>query len=829
MKDVFCIKCSNKEQINKVEGKYNCSKCGCELNVEESQLIATFSENIILNIQKKIKKIETTDDYDLCLKIGQLYEDRLIIAKDPLNLAISKGNIDAMYTLANSHIIHTDKSRSSANILQEEKCAYDLFMKIKESGDEKISKRLLMFPKDKVENPVRSVSGWRGPRSINVELEDIIKIDPYLEVLRNHEEIQIVTRDLIFQTSHTFRDKTAYDLKCLVVNDYVKNINNAIFNSVDTLVYLGEKGFPNLEGFYTTKVKEVIFINSGFLSGKKYLCEGCDYIINNFTTFNDKENFIKTLSKNNDKMKDLTKEIILKSNINVVKFLIDNNIVKYEVLMNCLTNELSNEKKLIIMDSINKSSEKDKVDHIKKEERKENLDLGFTEFSIKDFKNTFTCAIKDDFIEIGTYKLNEESIVFPGVINKVSNYFIKKQKDNLNVKKIYFEEGVKVIKGTDASFHNFSFLEEIYLPSTLEYIDEDVLESLRSSVNVYIGEDKKYVICNDNTLLRVNGLENLKDVIIPEGVKSIKKRLFKSTSITSVSFPKSIQTINSGVFSFCGNLKNVEFAPLDDNLVIGTNVFSFCESLKVVNLPEGTTHLKDTCFSSCKNLNELNIPSTLSVIESGVFEKCSSLNVISISDENKNLKLLDKVLYSDNQVIKVLKEFDKKSLTILEGITSISMCAFEDMKTLNSIILPESLEVISSFAFNGCSNLLNINLPINIKEIGYAAFKNTNLSKVILPNITKVESATFAGCKLLSELYIPNTVTKIGEEAFLHCESLISFEIPTSVTRMDRMAFSLSSDSKTKGVIYTELKSQPADWNRVWSGGRKIEWGNKKP
>ncbi len=229
MKDVICIKCSTKEQVNKIDGKFNCCKCGFEMNVEESELIAKLSSDNILLIQNKIKKIETTENYNLSFKIGKLFENDLSIAEEILELACDKGNIEAMYALAKCYLIQMDKVYQSNQKEVFNNKAHDVYRFIKKTGDKKVLKNLLMYQRGMVLNQVPSISIPKNNKVLNVEaknivnikveLEDIINVDSYLEFLKNYSDIEIVVRNLNFVTH---RDKYKFDFNCLVVNEGVQ-------------------------------------------------------------------------------------------------------------------------------------------------------------------------------------------------------------------------------------------------------------------------------------------------------------------------------------------------------------------------------------------------------------------------------------------------------------------------------------------------------------------------------------------------------------------------------------------------------------------------------
>ena len=149
-------------------------------------------------------------------------------------------------------------------------------------------------------------------------------------------------------------------------------------------------------------------------------------------------------------------------------------------------------------------------------------------------------------------------------------------------------------------------------------------------------------------------------------------------------------------------------------------------------------------------------------------------------------------------------------------VISIGDEAFKDIKTLKSVILPNSITAINKHAFNGCSALKSINIPENVSWIGHSAFyKCSVLENVVLPKkITKLSPNSFAYCKRLKSIEIPSKVTEIGEGAFDSCTGLTSVLIPNSVETVGKNVF-----WKCKNLtVYCQAVKKPANWDSDWTG-----------
>lgn len=125
------------------------------------------------------------------------------------------------------------------------------------------------------------------------------------------------------------------------------------------------------------------------------------------------------------------------------------------------------------------------------------------------------------------------------------------------------------------------------------------------------------------------------------------------------------------------------------------------------------------------------------------------------------------------------------SLSIGEGITSISEYAFYECVSLKTLTLPESVEWIGKSAFAKCSLLEKIECGSGLREIGEQAFSE-------LPALTQVQFneglesigiSAFWACYALTDITVPDSVKVLWEGCF-SSTGLTSFTIPEGVTEI---------------------------------------------
>ena len=175
----------------------------------------------------------------------------------------------------------------------------------------------------------------------------------------------------------------------------------------------------------------------------------------------------------------------------------------------------------------------------------------------------------------------------------------------------------------------------IHIPSSITSIGSSYSDCKKLSA-VYITDLKAW--CNiefeGNPLqaahhLYLNG-EEIKNLVIPEGISSIGKNSFAGGSgFTSVAMPSGITSIGERAFFNCSGLANIQFS---ENLTnIEPYAFCGCSSLESLSLPNGLQSISFEAFKNCSGLKTISIPKTVTEISSWAFSRCGNLeNVISL-------------------------------------------------------------------------------------------------------------------------------------------------------------------------------------------------------
>ena len=203
--------------------------------------------------------------------------------------------------------------------------------------------------------------------------------------------------------------------------------------------------------------------------------------------------------------------------------------------------------------------------------------------------------------------------------------------------------------------------------------------------------DYTYKVNADGTATIMDYTGSGGDITIPEtlGGKSVTeisrmKRDSGSTTVTSITIPKSVKRIGDSAFNTFVALKKVAFAAGSELESIGKDAFHWCKVLEEIELPSSVKTIGESAFEKCESLGSITLPEGVSGIAQYTFEGCINLNTVSIPSTAANIGY--RAFYQCYQ----LKEID-----IPEGVLSIENQAFLDCTRLSKVYLPKSLESIA--------------------------------------------------------------------------------------------------------------------------------------
>ena len=144
---------------------------------------------------------------------------------------------------------------------------------------------------------------------------------------------------------------------------------------------------------------------------------------------------------------------------------------------------------------------------------------------------------------------------------------------------------------------------------------------------------------------------------------------FGCTSLTSITIPNRVTSIEYGVFYDCTSLTSITIPNRVTN--IGDCAFNGCTSLTNITIPSRVINIGECVFYGCTSLTDITIPNRVTSIGDSTFEECTSLT----------------------------------SITIPNCVTNIGKRAFYGCTSLTGITIPKRAANIGKNAFYGCQNI----------------------------------------------------------------------------------------------------------------------------
>ena len=265
---------------------------------------------------------------------------------------------------------------------------------------------------------------------------------------------------------------------------------------------------------------------------------------------------------------------------------------------------------------------------------------------------------------------------------------------------------------------------------------------------------------------------NIEKVTLPSFITQISSCAFSSSIVSQVVTTSNITKIGQGAFSYCDNLKEVEFPPDSKLQTIEKDAF-YCSSIESLTIPSSVCNFEEGWNNCVKNLTKITV----------------------IQQEQQNIQMFeDKLLIGKSDAEKeeydilIFASRDIRSATIPPSIKQISSFAFSN-SSIDSIFINPSITQIGDNCFSGCKHLQTVSFPENsqLQHIGREAFSHSSIGSIFIPSqVTKICESCFFYCGNLKEVEFPpdSRLQTIEKDAF-YCSSIESLTIPSSVCNFE--------------------------------------------
>ena len=371
------------------------------------------------------------------------------------------------------------------------------------------------------------------------------------------------------------------------------------------------------------------------------------------------------------------------------------------------------------------------------------------------------------------------------------------------VQELTIPEGVEII-GYEA-FRNNTSVTKVTMPSTLTKVESFAFDN--ASGLVYLDFNDAAATLNQSSFGNCSSLttvdfknkfksigltsfancDSLVEIDIPASVSTIGSNAFSGcASLTKVTFHEGLETIEGQAFSYCKSIKEVT---IPKDVTVKTYAFLGCEGIKKVYIDEGVI-LDYGAFISCKNITEAYIDAT--IVGEAAFNDCRILENVTFGSHVETLKrgifayngsmtslvipatvkYMETGVFYDIYYLKYLEipyvgksideptsigslydsEFHKslEKIVVTEGCHTIGQYAFSNLKSVKTIVLPQSIQTLNEKCVYSCPKLETLYLPFvgttrsNTSKFANIVTSSNSIRKLILPkDISKIGDNTF--------------------------------------------------------------------------------------
>ena len=400
----------------------------------------------------------------------------------------------------------------------------------------------------------------------------------------------------------------------------------------------------------------------------------------------------------------------------------------------------------------------------------ENMEAPWYRFS----NNITSVSIESGVTGIGDYAFlwcdAITSVSIPSTVKNIGSYAFNCCKA---LTSITIPDGVESI--SESAFENCEALTSVNISGSVKSIGKSAFSGCyiseeQSDDGIERGLEK--VIIQEGVenigIFAFNGCKKLKDVTLPDSLKSIGDNAFQYTKLYDVfDYSWDVCYIGNHVIRANENTISGAYRIRAGIKTIADNAFSACDDLTSIEIPDGVVSIGNHAFDGCKGITSINIPNSVTSIGNSAFSSCVSLTGISVSEGNASYCAENGVLYNKakTKIIRFPCQKTDTSFMIPNGITSIADGAFENCRNLTGITIPDGVKSIGDSAFSNCQGLTSIIIPDGVKSLGNSAFYHCYFEE-------KDDKGSVISKGGLEKATIPNTVNSIGKNAFFECGNL---------------------------------------------------------
>lgn len=408
----------------------------------------------------------------------------------------------------------------------------------------------------------------------------------------------------------------------------------------------------------------------------------------------------------------------------------------------------------------------------------------------------------------------------------------------------------------ESAFRGCNDIETLEIPSSVKYVGKNAFKDCYSlntvkapffgteaggkngSDKVYGGNSIKHIVVVGSGTLTDKQMKAFKNTLISISVGGLVSEIgegaFKSFKLlSSVSLGSSVKTIGKQAFYGCKELGSIsleesgvtsigekafanaglaKFTAGESLREIGKEAFSksSISTLDISKAGQLRELPKKLCYG-CESLTRIVFPESLDMIGEAAFRYCEDITSVSLN----NVKTVGKLAFKncdslENLTLSGISVIEKEAfantalstVTIPNGCTELGDNVFKNCKSLDELVIANSVNKIGKNIFAGCRTLARLEIPFigtdrstpkKISSLGY--YKS--LVRIKITNADELAKSALKNCESLEVLTLNGGIKSIGEKAFEGCDELYRVYMPNSLSKFENI-FPVGS------VVYTE-------------------------
>ncbi len=203
--------------------------------------------------------------------------------------------------------------------------------------------------------------------------------------------------------------------------------------------------------------------------------------------------------------------------------------------------------------------------------------------------------------------------------------------------------------------NEFKFIQELFIPDSVESIGPSAFTDCINLTNVVIGDGVEYI--GSCAFAGCTSLTNITVSKKNTAYKSVDGNLYSKDGKTLIQYsvgktagsftiPESVVDIGEMAFLGCNSLTNVEFCDGLQNIY--HYAFFECNSLTNIAIPNSVIGIWPRSFSNCSNLTSVVIGDGAEILYESTFTWCNSLTSIVIPKSIKTIFIDIQIPWSNN-------------------------------------------------------------------------------------------------------------------------------------------------------------------------------------